>query len=102
MPPVAVRWRAQDRSEPARPQRPLIEDRCKVVSGGAGEDIVTLHERESSPVTAPPCGPCLRGFELGVRVAAEAFQFDRMCGVEKPLENRAFGWNNGHWDHRTR
>lgn len=73
MPAVAVRRPAEDRADSADTHRPLIEHRRKIVLCGAGKDIVTLHERKSSLVTAPPRGLHLRGAKLGVCGAAEAF-----------------------------
>src|SRR5690349_10566705 len=48
-------------------------------------------QRKSSLATASPCGPHLGSVILPVRVAAQAFRRDRMCGIENALEDGALG-----------
>ena len=40
--------------------------------------VVTVHQRKSPLMTAPPCGPHLRSIKPAVRVAAQALGQDRM------------------------
>jgi hypothetical protein len=53
--------------------RRAVTHRRQIVMCGAGKDMVTLDERESLLVTAPPRGLHLRGVKRGVCGAAEAF-----------------------------
>jgi hypothetical protein len=91
---VAVRRSAEDRPDSANAHWPLIEDRGKIVQGSAGNRVVTLHQRESSLVTAPPCGLHPGGVKLAVCLAAQAFGRDRMCCLKDALENSPLGWDD--------